>query len=344
MSSTRSSLATLTVLGFLAAAAALPSAAHAAADDDAGPQTWAVAPATADGPDGRPAFDYVVEPGDSADDAVAVRNLGERPLTVALYAQDAVQTPENAFEVLTEQDDAERIGAWVRLDATEVTVPARSNVVVPFTVTVPEGAEPGDHAGAIVAVSTPSEADSATVQYRVGTRIHLRVAGLVDAALDIDRIDGSYEGRWAPWATAPLDVVATLENTGNVRVEPAAHVRVTGLFGWWSAEAPVDGLDEILPEGAQSVVTEVGDVPPIGPLWVTVEITDVTSAGQDVTGITAITSATTVVWAVPWVLVVIIALLAVAMTVAIVNLRRRLRGADPVAASTHADAGAAPLL
>lgn len=325
MSRIRHRIAALALVGIATATGTVPLAAHAQTDDTGGPQTWAVAPANAEGPDGRSGFDYIVEPDDVYADHVAVRNLGEQPLTVTLYAQDAVQTPDNAFEVLTPDESGKRIGAWVELDATEVTVPARANVVVPFTITVPADAEPGDHAGGIVAVSTPTDGEGATVQYRVGTRIHLRVAGPVDAALDVDRLDGGYETRWAPFASAPLDVTTTLENTGNVRVSPDARVQVNGLFGWWSATAHLDGLDEILPDGAQSAVARVTDVPAIGPLWVTVDVVEVTSAGQDVTEITVVTSQTVVVWAMPWVLLLVIALLLVAVIIAIVNLRRRRR-------------------
>lgn len=323
MTPPRSRLTALAVLALLAATALFPPSALAATDEGSGAQTWAVAPADANGPDGRAGFDYVVEPDDVYSDSVAVRNLGEQPLTVTLYAQDAVQTPDNAFEVLTPDETGRRIGAWLTLDATEVTVPARDDVIVPFTITVPADAEPGDHAGGIVAVSTPTAGEGATVQHRVGTRIHLRVAGPVDAALDVDTIDGRYETRWAPLATAPLDITATLENTGNVRVSPDARVEVDGLFGWWSTAAPLDGFDEILPDGAQSAVARLGDVPPIGPLWITVDVLEVSSAGQDVTELTAVTSHTVVVWAVPWTLLIVIALLLIAGAIAVVNLRRR---------------------
>ncbi|MER7798424.1 DUF916 domain-containing protein [Microbacterium sp. NPDC096154] len=290
-----------------------------------GPEAWAVAPANAEGPDGRSSFDYVVEAGDTYEDHVAVRNFGEEPITVELYAQDAVQTVENAFEVLTPDERGRRVGAWLTLHSTEVTVPPRENVVVPFAIAVPADAEPGDHAGGIVAVSEAVEGSGASMQYRVGARIHLRVAGPVEAGLEVDSLAGRHDTRLSPFAAAPLHVDATLENTGNVRLSPDALVRVDGIFGWWSATAPVEGIEEILPEGAQAASVTVDEVPPIGPLWVTVEVAGVQSTGQDVTELAEITTRTIVVWAVPWVLVVAVALLLAAVVLAIVNLRRRRR-------------------
>jgi hypothetical protein len=312
----------------LAVAVALtPATVFADADAGTGPQTWAVSPAGVDGPDGRASFDYVVEPDDVYADHVAVRNLGEQPLTVALYAQDAVQTVDGDFQLLTTDDDAERIGAWLELDRDEVTVPARDVVIVPFEITVPADAEPGDHSGGIVAVSTAGTGGGANVQYRVGARIHLRVAGPVTAAVEVDSVSAVHETRLSPFAASAMDVAATLVNTGNVRVSPASRVHVAGLFGWWSASAALEGIDEILPEGAQSGGAQLPEVPPIGPLWVTVDVVEVSSAGQDITGMTATSSRTVVVWAVPWVLVGATALLVAAVAVAVRNLRRRVRAA-----------------
>ncbi|MFV0373915.1 hypothetical protein [Microbacterium sp.] len=329
----------------LTAVVVAPAAALAEdGEDEAGPQTWAVAPADADGPDGRGALEYIVEPHDVYSDHVAVRNLSEQPLTVDLYGQDAVQTTENSFEVLTPDDDGKRVGAWLELPVTEVTVPPRDHVVVPFTITVPADAEPGDHAGAIVAVNRPTEEEGANLQYRVGTRIYLRVAGPVEAALQVDAVDGRHEPRWSPWASSPLDVTATLDNTGNVRLVPEARVDVAGIFGWWSESAALEGIDEILPDGAQAGGVRLDEVPPIGPLWVTVDVARTTSAGQDVSDLTVVTSHTVVVWAVPWLLVAVVALLIVAAVIAVVNLRRRRRARrlGELEASLAADADSEP--
>ncbi|WP_054679271.1 WxL protein peptidoglycan domain-containing protein [Microbacterium sp. No. 7] len=338
-----SALAVVAALAGILAALIVPSA--ALADEIDAPQTWSVAPARADGPDGRASFDYIVEPGNVYEDHVVVRNLGERPLTVTLYAQDAVQTTENAFEVLTPDDEAAHIGAWVRLGAADVTVPARDRVVVPFEVVVPEDAAPGDHVGGIVAVNAAGPGvqggAGAAVQYRVGTRVHLRVAGNVEAGLRVDTLDGRYETRWTPFAAAPLDVTATLVNTGNVRLAPDARVQVTGLFGWWSGSAPLGGFAEILPGGAQSGAGVLDEVPAIGPLWVTVEVTAVASAGQDITGMTRIETRTVVVWAMPWVLLGAVALLLVALGIALRNLWLRRRARRAARARDAAEAGVA---
>lgn len=324
MSLSRRPLAWLAGLAMLTAGLTVPAhLARADTVEPGGPDTWALVPASAEGPDGRAVLEYIVDPEQAYTDHVAVRNLGEQALTVSLHAQDAVQGPDGGFDLSGPEDQAAQVGAWVELETTQVTVPPREHVIVPFTLDIPADAEPGDHAGGIVAVSQVEDGAGPAVQYRVGTRVHIRVAGPVDAALDVDALRGHHETRWTPFAAAPLDVDATLVNTGNVRVTPQARINVSGLFGWWSDSAPLAGIDELLPGGEQGVTARLTDVPPIGPLWVTVDVVEVSSRDQDLTEATTVSSRTVVVWAVPWVLAGAIVLLLAAGVIAIVNLRRR---------------------
>lgn len=318
----------LTVLAVAALAFALIATTTRAeavvtADTDDGRQTWALTTATADGPDGRGVFEYIVEPDDVYEDFLAVRNFGEQPITVSVHAQDATQTSSNDFEVLTLEDESRGVGAWTRIATTEVTVPARASVVIPFTINVPADAEPGDHAGAILAVSTPADDEGATVQLRTGTRIYLRVAGPVETGVAVNQLSARYESSWSPFSGSSLDLTATLENTGNVRVSPQAEVSVSSVFGWWSQIAALEGFTEILPKGAQSGGASLDEVPPLGPLWVTVRTTSVLSSGQDLTSFTTLSSQTVVVWAVPWALLGAFGMLLIAVAIAIVGIRRR---------------------
>jgi len=324
------SLAATLLLVLLIPFAPVPGA-HAddpSADDAA--HTWAVVPASATGPDGRGRLDYTLEPGTRQQDQVAVRNLGDEPLTLTLYAQDAEQTTDGAFEVLTPDDDAKRVGAWVRLDTSAVTVPGRSSVVVPFVLDVPVDAEPGDWAGGILAAGeTVDRTEGPAVTYAAGTRVYLRVAGTVQPALDVDGLTARYDGPFAPLTGGSLDVDAALHNTGNVRLAPDTVVRVRALFGLWSTTAPLDAVEEILPGGGTSTAARVAGVPPLGPLWLTVELSGATSRDQDLTGAVVLTSAPAVVWAVPWVPLAAMLLLAAGLVLVARQRRRRRRAPAP---------------
>jgi hypothetical protein len=300
-------------------------------DADSSRQTWAVVPASPEGPDGRAQLEYVAQPGTAAVDHVAVRNFGTAPLTVELYAQDAATTSDGSFDLLAGDETSRAIGNWIALDTETVTIEPRSAVIVPFTIDIPADAEPGDHAGGIVAVNAVDAANGSSTQYRVGTRVYTRVAGAVDPALTVERIDGAFEAPLSPFPVGTVPIGATLVNTGNIRLTPEAVVRATSLFGWWTAEVPLSGIPEILPDAATAASAVLDDVPALGPLWVTVDVPSVTSSGQELVESVRTDSVTVVVWAVPWIALAAIALLLLAAVVAVVNLRRRHRASRAAA-------------
>ena len=92
-------------------------------------------------------------------------------------------------------------------------VPPHTRADVPFAVTVPASAQPGDHPAALVAAAGGRE---------VGVRLQLRVAGLTLSALTVEsvRIDKAHGLiRYA------------LVNRGNTALTPRLALRADGVFG-----------------------------------------------------------------------------------------------------------------
>ena len=287
------------VVAVLVALLPLATPLTARADDEDSRLTWSVAPASADGPDGRGQLEYVAQPGTQQRDHVVVSNLGTEPITVELAALDARQTPENPFELLAPDEPSSRVGAWLRLDETAVEVPARGSVVVGFTLDLPADAEPGDHAGGLVAVSTASSDDGPDVQYRVGTRAYVRVAGPVTARLGVQP-EADFTADPLLVTPGSLTITAELANVGNVRLTPAVRATVSSLFGLWSQSVPLTEVGELLPGGTATSRTELTGVPPLGPLWIALDLPRAQSWGQEIGGEVAVESTIITVWAAPW--------------------------------------------
>ena len=114
--------------------------------------SWSVYPAASQIA-ARPYFYLSADPGQTIDDKVVVANKTGRPLTFRLYAADAYNTArDGGFAVRTVEEKQRGVGVWAKPAKSRVTVPAHGKVTVPFTLSVPEGAEPGDHPGALVAL------------------------------------------------------------------------------------------------------------------------------------------------------------------------------------------------
>ncbi len=125
------------------------------------PVTWSVQPATAKKPDTRPTYSYTnYRPGSTHEDYVAIDNFSTTPQTFAVYASDAFNTAGGGFDLLAAAEKPKDVGSWVRFAKSSVRVPARSSVIVPFTVTIPDNATPGFHVGGVVASLSVPGVDS----------------------------------------------------------------------------------------------------------------------------------------------------------------------------------------
>jgi len=214
---------------FLAGAA--PGPAHAA---DNG--SWSVYPAASQIA-ARPYFYLSADPGQSIDDKVVVTNKTAEPLSFRLYAADAYNTArDGGFAVRTIAEKQRGVGAWAKPARSRVTVPAHGKVTVPFTLSVPEGAEPGDHPGALVALDERVDKGDGTValgvQRAVAARIYLRVGGPVVPAIAVEDVRFSHHQPLVPGlGDSGATISYTLRNTGNVTLNPKVELRATGLFG-----------------------------------------------------------------------------------------------------------------
>ena len=214
----------------------LSTAPVARADDD----TWTVVPSGSM----RPYFYAEGAPGTVLQDTVSVRNPGDAPLTVRLRGADADNTADGGFTVRRRATDT---GAWISfarmtaagrrvpVGAVSVKIPAHTRAAVPFTMSVPAGAAPGDHPGAIVASTGGRSA---------AVRVHLRVAGPTLSALTVEHV-----------AVRGGRISYELVNRGNTVLAPRLAVTADGLFGRVLDRAPHALPVELLP-GRRVTLTE----------------------------------------------------------------------------------------
>ena len=197
---------------------------------------WSVYPASSE-LGRRPYFYLSADPGSTLTDQVTVSNRTAGPLTFRLYAADAYNTArDGGFAVRAPNEKQHGIGAWARPARDRVTVPAHGSVTVPYTVTVPEAAEPGDHPGALVALDeriSPSTGQVAVgVRQAVGARVYLRVNGPTVPALSVENIEFTHDQPLVPGTGESSALISyELYNRGNVTLNPAVALKAEGLFG-----------------------------------------------------------------------------------------------------------------
>ncbi|MFD5816168.1 WxL protein peptidoglycan domain-containing protein [Streptomyces sp. NPDC059618] len=202
----------------------------------------------------RPYFYLSADPGQTLRDEVTVANKTGAPMTFRLYAADAYNTArDGGFAVRTLAEKQRGVGAWARPARSRVTVPAHGRVTVPFTLRVPERAEPGDHPGALVALDERIEKGSGSlsigVRRAVAARVYLRVGGPAVPALAVEKVRVTHHQPLIPGTGSSTATVSyTLHNTGNVTLNPKVRLRAEGLFGRTLLSRELTGLpSELLP-------------------------------------------------------------------------------------------------
>ncbi|WP_067491566.1 WxL protein peptidoglycan domain-containing protein [Actinomadura hibisca] len=263
--------------------------------------TWAVRPSGPTGPSGRDYFVYTASPGQRIKDRVTITNLGDKPLTLRVYATDAFNTADGAFALLTADRQATGVGTWAAFTAGTQTVKPGKRVQVPFTLTVPNDATPGDHSGGVVTAVTEQRTANGgqrvNVDRRVAARVHVRVNGPLTPSVQVDSLTTDYS---APAAgSGSMKVTYRVRNTGNVRVTASARITSAGPFGWTRGKAVSRPIPELLPGSSYTFTERVAGVVPAGPLTTSVRL----SLADPATG-GALPSRPVVrtasAWGVPW--------------------------------------------
>lgn len=307
-----------------------PSSASLA--DPADEISWGIVPADAAGvPDHRVSFRLRVDPGAVVTEHALVTNYSATPLTFDILASDGVISSDGSFDILRSDEKPVDVGSWIDVQPT-VEVAAGASALVPFTVTVPGNATPGDHPGGIVAGLTQTGdavgGPQVGLTTRVGVRIHLRVTGEIQPALSYEDVKASYEPSFNPFAPGRLHVSYRVTNAGNVRIGSIQQAAVGGLFGMpTGAEGPsgtvVGQQREILPGQSSTVSTVLDNTWPLGPITTTLRATREAVGDDPSLGLLPQVTAEVTVWAIPWAQIGVLLLAGALIVVLVLILRRR---------------------
>ena len=285
---------------------------------DAG--SFAVQPSGPNGPGGRDYFIYTLKDGQTFGDTVGISNLGTKPATFAVYATDARNTTDGSFSLLREEDKPKDVGSWVELGATQYTLEPGKRVDIPFKVTIPANATPGDHVGAIVAQeiadpNKPNDGIGLNVRVRIGARIYVRVDGLVNPSLAVEAFAMAYDTPGSPFTGTDAHISYTLTNTGDIRLSPTAFLKLGGAFGLGEHTVADRPIPELLPGSSIQIAEVVHNVRPY--LRLSAKLV-VQQPSELVVVRTSIDE-----WAIPWLGVAVVVLLVVALMAQRVWARRR---------------------
>ncbi len=174
-----------------------------------------------DDPNGGQWFVMTLSPGESGTAQARIANPADIPQTVRVYLADLDFSTDGTPNVANASSD---VGTWGKTGLGELTIPPKTSATVPFTVTVPNNADPGDHVGALVVEGQPRSNGPNTafkVVTRVATRLYVTVPGDAKADFAIAKVTPSKD---SSLFTKEITTTVVLHNTGRIRLHPTVKV------------------------------------------------------------------------------------------------------------------------
>ena len=277
--------------------------------------SWEIATVDGTHGSGRPNFDYAVEPGDRIEDRVIVVNYGLTPIELSLYPADAFTTDSGELDLRTRDRQAASVGAWLRADAALISLEPGESAEVPFIVSIPSDAAPGDHMGGIVTAPT-SVSGSTGPEVRVAITVTLRVGESFQPSLAVDDLTVDFTGE--PLSAGRAVVTYTIRNTGDTTLAAEQSVVVAGP--WDAFRVAADAVEispRLLPNESWRVSVPVEYVALSGLLTATVTVVPLYSDAAGSIGPLPAISYSGHGWAVPWLPLLLVLVLAALVAVVI---------------------------
>lgn len=186
-------------------------------------------------------FIHSAKPGEIQNDGVKVVNNSETKRTLRVYAVDSTKSSDGAFACEQAVETRDEVGSWLALEKTEVILEPHTNEIVPFTLSVPAGAEVGEHNGCIaieeVKEQQSTNSNGIAISFRSAIRVAIVIPGEINANLTFDTLESTQR------ATS-LVISSYLRNKGNISVDATVRVELRNALN--SLRAHSEGQFAIL--------------------------------------------------------------------------------------------------
>jgi len=171
-------------------------------------------------------FLKTISPNETVADAVKVINNTNEKKTILVYATDSVPSSGGAFACAQAVDTAKSVGSWIKISQTSVEVASNSSQTVPFSITAPTDAEPGEQNGCIV-LQEQKEVNfqsGIALNFRTAIRVAVLVPGEIRKELTLLGIGVSHNG-------SKVILNPSVKNTGNVSLDAKIDTRIKTVIG-----------------------------------------------------------------------------------------------------------------
>jgi hypothetical protein len=183
-----------------------------------------------------PIFQMTATPGQDWSSAIKVVNNNPYDITVYANVMNFTAEGEGGSGKFIPSNNTKDVpggfslASWLEVSKQPIFIRAEQSVSVPFTLHVPESAEPGGHYGAILIGTEPppkTSGSSVRVSSQLSSLFLLRVNGDVNEEGDIRSF--STEKGW--YEEPHANFALRFENKGNVHLLPRGDITIYNMWG-----------------------------------------------------------------------------------------------------------------
>lgn len=212
----------------------------------------------------------VVVPGSPKRGVLLARNLGNETEEAELYAADAIPARGGGFGFTTKEEGAQRVGAWLTLDRTRITLRAKETTTIGFRLLVPEGAPAGEHVGGLMLQPIqPTSTGTVVIGTRIAVGVYVTVQG---GSAEPLRPGITITKLRAPVKDGQTCPTLAYTNSGTAVLDPTADIVVDPKLPGDAKRYPVGKVGGVLPGTSIEVDLPCVKKLPLGGSTVTVRL------------------------------------------------------------------------
>ncbi|MGI8419072.1 MAG: WxL protein peptidoglycan domain-containing protein [Candidatus Levyibacteriota bacterium] len=206
-------------------------------------------------------FIFSLPAGDKRNDAVVVINNGTEPTTLKVYPADSTTMKDGGFALTNFGTPKHDVGAWITMNASEITLAPKESRNLPFTIAIPSNAVKGEHSGGIIFEETvpkkmKNQGMNINVISRIGVRIYETVPGDEQLNMIVRDLKTSVTDNL-------LKFNFTVENKGTVHIAPTGMLEVKDMLGRVIEREPLDTLvGTVVPGEPETITVPTHTMPP----------------------------------------------------------------------------------
>lgn len=186
-------------------------------------------------------FHYTLDAGETLEDVLHVSrkrsHLQPATLDINYFVVDGQMSQNGFISMQSEFADQNNVGKWIELEKSQDTI--ERDAYIPFTITVPDNATPGQHIGGFIVTEREPEDEggggsggaSTRIRLRYATSVQIDVKGEIDRSFEINNVEYVIED-------GTLYLRFEFANTGNVIHQFDGNFVLTGFYSDAVIEVP----------------------------------------------------------------------------------------------------------